>query len=226
MFGLKIHLKDMIYMAIAGVFVLIVVAVVNYGSKKKIVFDEKHPKAQQSLKPINGDFTIGKADAPIQMVFYGDYACHHCMRFVGKNFEKLRDKYIVPGKVLFIFRPVISLKRSLYGSKFLFCDQRSDGENADIFFNMFENKWMMKEDYLNALIKLAIQRNWSTKKHFLQCMNSKEVEKNLHHIYETTIKKLNIHETPHVFINQRPVTADESIFAMLDREYRLLEKQK
>lgn len=225
MFGLKIRLKDMIYMVIAGVFVFIVVAIVNYGTKEKIVFDEKHPQAQQSLKPIDGDFTIGNANAPIQVVFYGDYTCHHCIRFISKNFEKLRDNYIINSKILFIFRPVISLKRSLYGSKFLFCDKRPDGENADIFFNMFENKWMMKEDYLNALMKLAVKRNWSTKEHFLNCINSKEVEKNLHRMYETTIKKLNIHETPHIFINQRPATADESIFAMLDREYRLLQKK-
>ena len=222
----KIRLKDMIYMAIAGVFILIVVAVINYGMTDKIVFDEKHPQAQQSLQPINGDFKIGNDNAPVQLVFYGDYACHHCMRFISKNFEKLRDKYIIPGKVLFIFRPVISLKRSLYGSKFLFCDKRADGENADIFFHIFENKWMMKDDYLNALMKLAVQRNWSTKEHFLNCINSKEIEKNLHHMYETTVKKLNIHETPHIFINQRPVTADESIFAMLDREYRLLDSKK
>ena len=227
MFGMKFKIRDFVYMFLAGLFVMFVFGIVAYStSSEKIVIDEHHKEAQKVLDPIDGDFTIGDKDALVQVVFYGDFSCHHCMRFIHENFEKLRDNYIFAGKVQFIFRPVITLKRSLYGSKFLFCDKRSDEDNADIFYGMFENKWMMKQDYLNGLLTLATKKNWTTTEHFQQCVSSKQMEKNLHKLYQETVEKLQIHSTPHVFINYKPTNADKSIFDYIDKEYNYLKKRQ
>ncbi len=43
-------------------------------------------------------------------------------------------------------------------------------------------------------------------------------------LYENTVLKLNIHKTPYLFINQRPVDTDRTMFYMIDKEYKYLNK--
>ena len=225
MFGLKWTLKDFFYMFLGGLFVVIFSTIVIYATDSKMVtVDEHNPKAQKVLEPIEGDFIIGDKNAPVEVVFYGDFTCHHCMRFMKDNFFKLRDEYIFTKKVKFIFRPVITLKRSLYGSKFLFCDKRSDDLNAEILWKMFDKKWMMSDDYINSLANLIKKENWTTVEHFVDCTNSKDIQDNLHKMYKQTVEPLNIHETPHVFVNKMPTMADKTIFKIIDKEYKRLKK--
>ena len=225
MLGLKWTLKDFFYMFLGGLFVVVFSTIVIYATDSKmVVVDEHNPKAQKVLEPIEGDFIIGDKNAPVEVVFYGDFTCHHCMRFMKDNFFKLRDEYIFTKKVKFIFRPVITLKRSLYGAKFLFCDKRNDDLNADILWKMFDKKWMMSDDYINSLANLVKKENWTNIEHFVECTNSKEIQDNLHKMYKQTVEPLNIHETPHVFVNKMPTMADKTIFKIIDKEYKRLKK--
>ena len=225
MLGLKWTLKDFFYMFLGGLFVVVFSTIVIYATDSKmVVVDEHNPKAQKVLEPIEGDFIIGDKNAPVEVVFYGDFTCHHCMRFMKDNFFKLRDEYIFTKKVKFIFRPVITLKRSLYGAKFLFCDKRNDDLNADILWKMFDKKWMMSDDYINSLANLVKKENWTTVEHFVDCTNSKDIQDNLHKMYKQTVEPLNIHETPHVFVNKMPTMADKTIFKIIDKEYKRLKK--
>ena len=221
MLGLKWKFKDFVYMFIGGLFVVVFTSIVYYATDTKMVrVDEHNPKAQKILNPIDGDFIIGDINAPVEVVFYGDFTCHHCMRFMKDIFFKLRDEYIFTGKVKFIFRPVITLKRSLFGSKFLFCDKRSDKKNAEILWKMFDKKWMMSDDYINSLARLVVKEKWTTTEHFVDCTNSKEIQKRLYNMYLNTVKPLNIHETPHVFVNRMPTMTDKTIFSLIDKEYK------
>ncbi len=158
MFGLKLKRKDIIHMLIIGIIAMIVIFIAGMRARM-IIVDDYHPDNQETLKPVEGDFTIGDLSALVQVVFYGDFACYHCMRFIKENFDRLRDEYILTGKALFIFRPVITSKRTMFGAKFLFCDKRDDDVNADIFQNMFNNRWMLKGDFLNALLSLVEKNN-------------------------------------------------------------------
>ena len=225
MLGLKWTLKDFFYMFLGGLFVVVFSTIVIYATDSKMVtVDEHNPKAQKVLEPIEGDFIIGDKNAPVEVVFYGDFTCHHCMRFMKDIFFKLRDEYIFTKKVKFIFRPVITLKRSLYGAKFLFCDKRNDDLNADILWKMFDKKWMMSDDYINSLANLVKKENWTNIEHFVECTNSKEIQDNLHKMYKRTVEPLNIHETPHVFVNKMPTMADKTIFKIIDKEYKRSKK--
>ena len=225
MLGLKWTLKDFFYMFLGGLFVVVFSTIVIYATDSKmVVVDEHNPKAQKVLEPIEGDFIIGDKNAPVEVVFYGDFTCHHCMRFMKDIFFKLRDEYIFTKKVKFIFRPVITLKRSLYGAKFLFCDKRNDDLNADILWKMFDKKWMMSDDYINSLANLVKKENWTNIEHFVECTNSKEIQDNLHKMYKRTVEPLNIHETPHVFVNKMPTMADKTIFKIIDKEYKRSKK--
>ena len=227
MLGLKWTLKDFFYMFLGGLFVVVFSTIVIYATDSKmVVVDEHNPKAQKVLEPVEGDFIIGDKNAPVEVVFYGDFTCHHCMRFMKDNFFKLRDEYIFTKKVKFIFRPVITLKRSLYGAKFLFCDKRNDDLNADILWKMFDKKWMMSDDYINSLANLVKKENWTNIEHFVECTNSKEIQDNLHKMYKQTVEPLNIHETPHVFVNKMPTATDKTMFVLIDKEYRKLKNKR
>lgn len=228
MFGVRFKIKDFIYMFLAGLFIISFVYILNLATSKKIVDRDgaDYTEIKKMLDPVDGDFIIGEDRAPVEVVFYGDFACHHCMRFVKENFLRLRDDYILTGKVKFIFRPVITLKKSLYGSKFLFCDKRDDITNAKLFYNMFEKKWMMSSDYINALMKVIKDDNFATTEHFIECMNSKTIKDNLNRLYKNTVKLLDIHETPHVFVNKIETMADKSIFSVIDKEYKKYKKMQ
>ena len=95
MLGLKWTLKDFFYMFLGGLFVVVFSTIVIYATDSKMVtVDEHNPKAQKVLEPIEGDFIIGDKNAPVEVVFYGDFTCHHCMRFMKDIFFKLRVTFL------------------------------------------------------------------------------------------------------------------------------------
>lgn len=68
------------------------------------------PAAQDSavrkkliLKP-GGDFSSGRADAPVTIVEYTDYQCAYCARFQADTYPEIRKNFIDTGKVRFIKR--------------------------------------------------------------------------------------------------------------------------
>ena len=209
-------------MIIGGIVSLSFIGIVGYFSSPNIKIDKKDKVKTKTLDIITGDFKIGSDEAPVKLVFYGDFTCPHCIRFMTTNFEKIRDDYIFKNKLQFIFRPVITMKKSLYGAKFLFCDKRDDKVNADILFNMFKNKWMLHGDYLNALLRLVKKNEWAKPEDFQQCVSSILIEQTLRNLYEETVVPLNIHETPHVFVNKMPIDYENSnaMFYIIDKQYK------
>jgi protein-disulfide isomerase len=52
----------------------------------------------------NGWYAIGRADAPVTLVEFGDYQCPFCKQFHTGAYAELKKKYIDAGKVRFISR--------------------------------------------------------------------------------------------------------------------------
>lgn len=48
----------------------------------------------------------GDGDAPVTVVYYGDFQCGHCKSFELENFPNLRDEYVATGDVRFVFKAV------------------------------------------------------------------------------------------------------------------------
>lgn len=48
----------------------------------------------------------GAGDAPVTVVYYGDFQCPHCKNFDIQNFPDLREEYVATGDVRFVFRAV------------------------------------------------------------------------------------------------------------------------
>ncbi len=58
------------------------------------------PKISQS------DAILGKADAPVTIIEFGDFQCPYCVKFYQEIGIPLKKNYIDTGKVKFVFKPV------------------------------------------------------------------------------------------------------------------------
>ena len=194
--------------------------------KKPPEINYKNPTVLLEAQVSEEDFKIGRRDAPVKMVFYGDFSCHHCIRFVYENFEKIKTKFIDTGKLLFVFRPVISTPATLMGAQYLFCEQRLDALNAEIFINLFKKNWAFKKDYGNALLKIVQHEKWDNDEKFNACVSNKKIQNILINRNKHIIKDLKITLTPAVFINDDYAKANETIINTIYRAIKKAEQIK
>ena len=218
--------KDMVVLTCGFLFCLIVLYILNKGVKKPPEINYKNPMVLLETQVNDSDFTIGKNDAPVKMVFYGDFSCHHCIRFVHENFEKIKKYFIDTGKLLFVFRPVISTPATLMGAQYLFCEKRLSDMNALIFLNLFKNNWAFKKDYGNALLKMVQYEKWDSDEKFNSCISNKQLQDMLIDRNRHIIKDLKITLTPAVFINDNYAKANETIISTISRAIQEAESAK
>ena len=62
-------------------------------------------RAQQTLAPVTAaDRSIGRADAPVTVVEYASFACHHCADWHQFVYPVFKARFIDTGQVRFVFR--------------------------------------------------------------------------------------------------------------------------
>ncbi len=73
--------------------------------------------AQANEKIAWQERTLGKKDAPVEIIEYASLGCNHCANFHATTFQELKKEYIDTGKVKFTFRDfpleIMSLKASM-----------------------------------------------------------------------------------------------------------------
>ncbi len=62
-------------------------------------------RAQQALAPVtSADRSIGRADAPVTVVEYASFACHHCADWHQFVYPVFKTRFIDTGQVRLVFR--------------------------------------------------------------------------------------------------------------------------
>lgn len=62
-------------------------------------------RARQTLAPVTAaDRSIGRADAPVTVIEYASFACHHCADWHQLVYPGFKARFIDTGKVRFVFR--------------------------------------------------------------------------------------------------------------------------
>jgi protein-disulfide isomerase len=76
------------------------------GALPQAEFDKALTSSEKgSLVPdVSGLPYLGKADAPILFVGYGDYQCSFCRRFHDETLPYLKEKYFDTGKAKFVYK--------------------------------------------------------------------------------------------------------------------------
>ena len=80
--------------------------------------------AQQALAPVTAaDRSIGRADAPVTVVEYASFACHHCADWHQFVYPVFKARFIDTGQVRFVFRnlPTDPEEMSLPGAALARC---------------------------------------------------------------------------------------------------------
>ena len=81
-------------------------------------------RAQQTLAPVtSADRSIGRADAPVTVVEYASFACHHCADWHQFVYPVFKARFIDTGQVRFVFRnlPTDPEEMSLPGAALARC---------------------------------------------------------------------------------------------------------
>lgn len=153
---------------------------------------------------------LGKENAPIQIIEFGDYKCPACKDFTINLFPIIFKEYIQTGKVKFIFMNYSFIsKDSFRSAKFaetVFSELGNERfwKFHDLLYNKqpddskYENKDFFTENFLKNTLKEI-----SSKEDVEKVMKSFK-EKKDNYLWEkdmSYVKKLGIHETPTLLIN-------------------------
>ena len=81
---------------------------------------------------------LGKSDAPVKIKIFSSLTCPHCAKFHINVLPKIREKYVVSGKVQLIFIDFPLDQVAFNASKLLHClDQK---KQIDFLDNIYENQ--------------------------------------------------------------------------------------
>lgn len=127
---------------------------------------------------IEGRPFIGKADAPITIVEYADFACGYCGR-AKVTLDQVRKEY--GDKVKFIYKhfPVLGVPASLTASKMMEAMTRFDVEKAFKFNSIvFENQSKLRDEKAaNEFLKSEARKLMGPKyNEVIKLSESKEIE--------------------------------------------------
>ena len=83
---------------LAGLGAMIAAALVLAGCEKKAT----------ASKVTADEMTMGPAAAKVTLIEYASVACPHCAEFNETVMPELKKKYIVPGKIKYVYRPMLT----------------------------------------------------------------------------------------------------------------------
>jgi protein-disulfide isomerase len=167
--------------------------------------------------PYQGQPSIGNADAPVQLVEFGDFKCRHCKEFHDQIFPRLLKDFIHTGKVQMHFIHYAFIgdsKISAAASKSI--SQQNQAAFWKFYDAIYSNQQQKKQATPEFLVKL-IQK-------YIPEVNAYQVSKDLKNkTYEPMVladnqiaQSLQIDEVPKVFVNGK-VVKDSLDYAVLKK---------
>ncbi len=165
------------------------------------------------------DYCMGNRDAKIIIVEYFSLTCPHCAEIhSGKDaiFEKLKEKYIDKGIVLYVSRQFPTNLPSLKAAMLTYC-------KADKYFDFVkalltsQSIWAFFSDYEKRMLNVA-KLAGINEDDLLTCLKNEELERKIIDAMYKTNNELQIDRTPMMFINGQVV---DNIFDFKEIELRI-----
>lgn len=164
-------------------------------------------QARQTLAPVTAaDRSIGRADAPVTVIEYASFACHHCADWHQFVYPGFKTRFIDTGKVRFVFRnlPTDPQEISLPGAALARCAA------PERFFEVAAA--LMRGQ--SAVLRGGNREDWygpaiavsgRTQAQIEACATSPAVEAALARDMDSA-EAAGVHSTPAFFVNGRQVT--------------------
>lgn len=148
------------------------------------------------------DFCLGSKDAKVVIIEYFSLTCPHCAEIhSGQDsiFERIKERYIDKGTVLYVSRQFPTNLPSLKAAMLTYC-------RRDKYFDFVkalltsQSIWAFFSDYEKRILNIA-KLSGINEDDLLNCMKNEEVERNIIDEMYKTSNELKIDRTPVMFIN-------------------------
>jgi len=167
--------------------------------------------------PSEGDMSLGKADAPVQVVEYASASCSHCAKFNIEVFPQFKAQYIDTGKVHYTLKEFLTPPEEVAAAGFLVARCAGGPEKYfQVLDAIFRNQPEMFQtgDFRGVLLRIA-QSAGMTEAQFNKCVSDPDALKALNARVQRAQKEDNITGTPTFFVNGKKVGEGEVTLAQL-----------
>lgn len=148
-----------------------------------------------------GEWSLGKADAPVTIIEYASMTCPHCRAFHLNTFPKLKSAYIDTGKVRFVIRefPIGHMS----GAAAIVIRCAPEPKRLALFGRYFaeQKDWVSQEVRPDALFAVAAKSGMS-RSTFDSCLTNQSILEGLTGVKQRG-RELGVMGTPTFFINGR-----------------------
>lgn len=168
------------------------------------------------------DIVMGSKDAKVVMVEYASITCPHCASFHTAVLPAIKEKYVTPGKVRYVFRefPTPPLEMAQAGHLIARCagpDKRNDVidtlmRQQQELFTQAQGPTGLRQAFLNIAVSAGM-----SEAQFEDCLKNQELLQVLVDVRQEAIDTYKVGGTPTIFINGelfqapagREMTADD-----------------
>lgn len=99
------------------------------------------------------EMALGAADAPVTVIEYASFTCPHCRTFHETTFELLKQNYIDPGRIHFIYREVYFDRFGLWAAMLARC------AGPERYFGMTELLYETQQEWTAGGDPAAVAEN-------------------------------------------------------------------
>lgn len=164
-----------------------------------------------------GDMSLGKADAPVQVVEYASASCSHCAKFNIEVFPQFKAQYVDTGKVHYTLKEFLTPPEEVAAAGFLVARCAGGPEKYfQVLDAIFKNQAEMFQtgDFRGVLLRIA-QSAGMTEAQFTKCVSDPEALKALNARVQRAVNEDKVTGTPTFFVNGKKVGEGEVTLAQL-----------
>ncbi len=157
--------------------------------------------------------TLGKQNAPLNIIEYASMTCPHCAHFDMEVFPELKKNYIDTGKVFYVFREFpldgVALRASMVARCmdkshfFPFIDKLFRNQIVWAKPELWNDKDKSIEEKLTPLADMAKAESGMTREQFDKCVNDKGMMTQITLQAQRGNDVFNVPGTPAVYLNGR-----------------------
>ena len=148
--------------------------------------------------------SLGADDAPVTMIEYSSLTCPHCAEFHTTTLPKIKEQYVVPGKVRLVYRDFPLDPLAAAAAMLPHCVE------PDRYFGLLEglfrsqSTWARSQEPAKELERLSRFAGLSPAA-FQSCINNKDLLQAIQQRAEAARKEYNITSTPTFIIDGRKI---------------------